>query len=182
MRSKELASRYAKAVYELAADNRHEEKVLVDLRALEQVFSKDPEVLSYLTSRFVQTDERINLLKKAMENNGLSQEAFELAVLMARNGRLGIFSEVVHAYEAEIDAANNVCRGSVRSAVSLSPAEREHIEKTVEKVLSKKVIMTYTVDPSVIGGLVAKVGSYTFDDSIATHLKRMNEELKRRTV
>lgn len=182
MRSTELASRYAKAVYELAADNHRQEKVLADLRSLNQIFLSDKDTSSYLTSRFVQTKERIDVLSKAMQDNGLSQEASELVLLMARNGRLGIFSEVVHAYEAELDSANNVCRGFVRSAVALSEVDREQIQKTVEKVINKKVIMTYTVDPSVIGGLVAKVGSYTFDDSIATHLKRMNEELKRRTV
>ena len=73
---------------------------------------------------------------------------------------------------------------AVRSArqPSLAPEERQRLEKTIEGVLNKKVILTYKVDPSVIGGLIASVRSFTFDDSIDSHLKRMNEELKRRTV
>ena len=106
----------------------------------------------------------------------------DLVLLIADNGRFGVFQELVGAFQAEADAANNVCRGTVRSATVLGQGERQRVEETVEKVLKKKVIMTYKVDPSVIGGLVAQVGSYTCDDSISAHLQRMNEELKRRTV
>ncbi|MES2964311.1 MAG: ATP synthase F1 subunit delta, partial [Bdellovibrionota bacterium] len=106
----------------------------------------------------------------------------DLINLLARKDRLGVFGEIVHAFEAEADAANNVARGVVRSATVLGQDDRKRIEDQVERVLKKKVILSYKVDPSVIGGLVAQVGSYTFDDSISAHLKRMNEELKRRTV
>ena len=102
--------------------------------------------------------------------------------MLARNDRFAVLPDLVSAFEKEIDASNNVTRGVVRSAIALGQDERSRIEKTVEEFLKKKVIMTYKVDPSVIGGLVAQVGSYTFDDSIQSHLTRMNEELKRRMV
>lgn len=182
MRVSELASRYAKALFELAVDNKTQEKVFDDLRQLEQVFTKDSDVHAFLTSPLIKPDERETVLKKALENKGVGKETFELVLLLARKDRLALFGDLVRAYQEESDAANNVCRGVVRSAVALGQTERQRIEETVERVLNKKVIMTYKVDPSVIGGLVAQVGSYTFDDSIASHLRRMNEDLKRRTV
>jgi F-type H+-transporting ATPase subunit delta len=182
MRVSELAGRYAKAVFELAVENKTQAKVFDDLRSLEEVFSREPEFHQFLTTPLIKPSERLAVLKSALENKGLSTEAYDLVMLLARKNRLAAFHGIVQAYESESDDSNNVCRGTVRSATTLGQPDRLRIEETVEKVLNKKVIMTYKVDPSVIGGLIAEVGSYTFDDSIASHLQRMNEELKRRTV
>jgi len=182
MRIPELAGRYAKALYEIAVDNKTQDKVFANLRELEQIFARDPEISAFFQSPLIKTEDRVRVLETAFQNKGLVKEVYDLILLLARNNRLPIFGDVVLAYQSECDTANNVARGTVRSAMALGQGERQRIEETVERVLSKKVILTYKVDPSVIGGLVAQVGSYTFDDSIASHLKRMNEELKRRTV
>ena len=180
MRAPELAKRYAKALFALAVDNRSQEKVFNDLRAIGEIFAKDKETHEFLVSPMITPSQKEDVLKKVLSDKGVSKEVVETILLLARNERLNVFQDLVHAFESEIDGSNGVIRGTVRSASVLAPEERQRIEQTVEKYLSKKVIMTYTVDPTVIGGLVAQVGSYTFDDSIAAHLVRMNEELKSR--
>jgi F-type H+-transporting ATPase subunit delta len=182
MRAPELAKRYAKALFAIAVDNRSQEKVFNDLRAIGEVFAKEKETHEFLVSPMITPAQKEAVLKTVFADKGVSKEVIETILLLARNERLNVFSELVHAFESEIDAANGVIRGTVRSPSALAPEERKRIEQTVEKYLSKKVIMTYTVDPTVIGGLVAQVGSFTFDDSISAHLTRMNEELKRGTV
>jgi F-type H+-transporting ATPase subunit delta len=182
MKVSDLARRYSKAIYEIAVAAGNQDKVFDDLRALASAFSKDRETINFFTNPLVPTEARIAAIEKALANKGVSKEALDLVMLLTHKDRLPIFNEIVGGFEAQADSANNVCRGTVRSATALDQVERTRIEQTVEKVLSKKVIMTYKVDPSVIGGLVAQVGSYTFDDSIASHLRRMNEEFKRRTV
>lgn len=182
MRSPEVAKRYAKALFELAVDNRSQEKVFADLRAIDQIFSADKSTMEFLTSPMITSTQKEGVLKAALENKGLNKEVYELLMMLARNDRFVILPDLVHAFEKEIDSSNNVTRGVVRSATALGQDERTRIEKTVEQYLNKKVIMTYKVDPNVIGGLVAQVGSYTFDDTIKSHLTRMNEELKRRMV
>lgn len=182
MKSSELVKRYAKALFEIAIDNRTQEKALSDLRQLEALFSADTAIRAFLSSPTVSPAERVQALKAALESAGLSPEVLSLTLLLAKKNRLVLFADLAMAFQAEIDSANNVCRGTVRSAAALAPAERLKIEETVERVLNKKVIMTYRTDDAVIGGLVAQVGSYTFDDSIVSHLRRMNEELKRRAV
>ena len=182
MKSSELAKRYAKALYELADENKSLDAVFSQLRTLSDTFAKDAAISEFLTSPLVKADERAAALTAAFNGKGLSTEVVDVLLLLAKNDRFALFGELVTAFEQQADAANNVCRGVVRSATVLGQAERQRVEDTVEDVLKKKVIMTYKVDPTVIGGLVAQVGSYTFDDSIDSHLKRMNEELKRRTV
>lgn len=180
MNSNKLAKRYAKAVFGLAVENKTQDRVLADLRALNAAFSADTAIADFFNSPMISAKQKSEALKTALNGKNVSTEVDQFLMLLAEKGRLGIFSEAVDAFQDEIDAANNLCRGVVRSTTALDPSERTQIEKTVEGVLKKKVIMTYKVDPSVIGGLVAKVGSHTFDDSLSSHLRRMSEELKRK--
>jgi F-type H+-transporting ATPase subunit delta len=182
VKSNTLAKRYAKAIFALSVDNRSQDKVLSDLRALSDAFDSDSAIRAFFHSPMVAASQKSGALNQALEGRVTSPEVVQFVNLLAKKDRLPIFSEIVDAFQAEIDGANNVCRGVVKSTTTLGPSERAQLEKTVEGVLKKKVIMTYKVDPSVIGGLVAQVGSHTFDDSLSTHLKRMSEELKRRTI
>ncbi len=180
MNSTKLAKRYAKAIFGLSVENGTQDRVLADLRALNTSFTADASIQDFFASPMFSVSQKSDALKKALAGKSVTPEVNQFLMLLADKGRLEIFGEAVDSFQDEIDAANNVCRGVVRSTTALGPAERTQIEKTVEGVLKKKVIMTYKVDPTVIGGLVARVGSHTFDDSLSTHLKRMSEELKRK--
>ena len=181
-RTSELAKRYARAAFGLAAEGGRQENVLAELRALDAAFGSEPEIASFFASPVIPPERKEAALKAALEGRGASTEVAHLILTLARKERLPFFSEIVQAFQNQADEANGVGRGTVRSSVGLAPAERQQVESIVEKVLKKKVILNYKVDPSLIGGLVAQVGSYTFDDSIESHLQRMAEELTRRTV
>ena len=182
MRTSEIAVRYARAAFDLAVETKTEEKTFGDLRALKIAFAKDASIAQFFASPVVAPEQKESALKAALANSGTSDVATNLMLTLARKERLSLFAQVVDAFQDRADAVNGVGRGVVRSATALAPQERTSLESIVEKVLKKKVILTYTTDSSVIGGLVAQVGSYTFDDSIKSHLDRMSEELKRRTV
>jgi F-type H+-transporting ATPase subunit delta len=181
MKVSELASRYAKAAFELALENKVQDKVLEDLRTLDQAFKGDHDIHEFLVNPLIKSEQRIKVLHGVLDGKGFSREVMDLLSLLAKKDRFHAFHEIVHAFELLVDASHNVIRGTVRSAAELGPNERKQIEEKVEAVLKKKVIMTYKIDSSVIGGLIAQVGSYTFDDTLASHLRRMNEELKRRS-
>ncbi len=182
MRVSELGNRYAKALFALATENKTQEKVFSDLRVLEKVFVDDKENFAYLTSATIRPEEKQKVLKNAVAKSGISPEVENMLDLIASRNRLAIFSELTHAFQAQIDNANGVARGLVRSASVLGPDERKQIEAKVETAIKKKVIMTYKVDAALIGGLVAQVGSYTFDDTLDSHLRKIHDDLNRRTV
>lgn len=177
----ELAARYAKSLYEAAAEQNRADQVFVELRALGETFEKDSQIESFLNSPVWKADDKEKILKEATKNSGLSVETNSLLMLLAKKGRLPIFGEIVEAFQARADEAHGVTRGTVRSAIVLSPEERKRIEQTVSNYTKKQVILTYKEDPNVIGGLIAEVGSYTFDDTLKSHLRRINEELNRRS-
>lgn len=177
----ELASRYAKSLYEVSAEKKQADKVFAELRDLRDIFGKDTQITEFLNSPILKSEDKEKALKEALKNGGLSEETSSLVLLLAKKGRLPILPDVVEAFQARADEAHGVTRGTVRSAIVLSPEERKRIETTVSNYTKKQVILTYKEDPNVIGGLIAEVGSYTFDDTLKSHLRRLNEELNRRT-
>ena len=179
MRVSEIARRYAQAAYSLAGESKNQEAFFDQIRELDKIFTQDKDIIAFLKTPMIKAEQRVAALSAALKNANIAPELNNFVMVLAKKGRLSLFSEIVQAFEQQIDSANGVARGTVRSATVLGPNERQQIETIVEKQLKKKVIMTYKVDPGVIGGLIADVGSFTFDDSLASHLRRMNEELSR---
>ena len=125
--------------------------------------------------------QKIAALEKLTAALNIPDSLKNFILLLAKKNRMAIFNEILVAYQNITDEAHGVTRGTVRSATVLAPDERKRVETLVGRATNKQVIMNYKEDASLLGGLVAEVGSYTFDDSLTAHLKRMNEQLTRET-
>lgn len=176
----EVARRYGKALYELAIQNQKQDQIFSELRALKEAVTKEVVIQDFFASPIVTTDKKFELLKSVLGTT-VSPEVIQTLDLLSKKNRLPILPEMVDAFEQMSDEAHGVSRGAVRSSKTLSPEARKKIEETVAQVTKKKVILNFTEDPSLLGGMVAQVGGWTFDDSLETHLTRMSEDLNRRT-
>jgi F-type H+-transporting ATPase subunit delta len=176
-----LASRYARAIYALAKEKNEQDAVFNQMRALNEVFQNDKEVGGFLFSPLVRPSDKVAALEKLTADLSIGEPLKNFLLLLAKKGRLGVFNEIIAAFQQIADEAHGVTRGTVRSAAVLAPEERKRIETLVGRATKKQVILTYKEDPSLLGGLVAEVGSFTFDDSLISHLKRINEQLTRST-
>ncbi len=176
----EVANRYARALFDAASEINKTKNVLEEIRIFSKLLSSDSEVKKFLNSPLVPSDIKENCLLVSLKNGGLLKEVESFILLLARKGRLNVFSEIVESYQSLTDEANQVVRGHVTSAVILKPEDRKAIEDKVSNYLKKKVILNFNVDSQLLGGLVAQVGCFTFDDTLVCHMKRMREELKRR--
>lgn len=176
----EVAKRYAAALFQTIADKAVSSQILEELRAVQKVLSTT-ELVKFFESPLVAKRDKAQVVENALIAGSVSKDVTNFITLMTRNGRLEELSGVLTAYQAQTDHAHNVVRGLVRSAAPLGPEQRTAIEKRVTQVTGKKVILEYKEDKSLLGGLVADVGSLTFDDSLETQLRLMNEELKRRS-
>jgi F-type H+-transporting ATPase subunit delta len=179
MKNMILAARYARALYTLAAEKNEQDAVFTQMRALSEAFNADAEVSRFLFSPVVRPGDKVKALEKLVGTLALPDSLKNFLLLLAKKNRLGVFKDIVTAYQQIADDSHGVTRGVVRSAAVLAPEERKRIETLVGKATKKQVILTYKEDPSLLGGLVAEVGSFTFDDSLISHLNRINEQLTR---
>jgi F-type H+-transporting ATPase subunit delta len=173
----QIGTRYAKALYQLASESNQQEEIFKQIRSINEALDLDPTIQGFLSSPLIRPVEKEKAFAAAFKVVEVSDLVKNFVFLLARKQRLPIFNEVVTAFQALADEKHGVVRGVVRSTTVLAPEERKRIEETVNRVTKKNAILSYKEDPQLLGGLVAEVGSYTFDDSLVSHLRRMNEQL-----
>lgn len=172
----EAAQRYARAMYEVAAESNQQDKILEDMRAVHKAFTSD-EIQTFFTSKGMSEDEKSKAMLGTFDKLNWSDIFKSFLGVLAKNNRLGLMSEIAVAYQRVMDEANGVTRGVVNSASPMSPEDRKKLEEKISNVIKKKIILEYKEDKSLIGGLVAQVGSFSFDDTLETQLSLLNQEL-----
>lgn len=171
-----VAAKYAQALYE---STKNHEVVLNQIRSLERIFAA-PEAATFVSSKTITAEQKVSMLKTSISGKGLSPEVENFTLLLAENSRLQLLPEILKQLEVLVDTENGATRGEVRSAIALDQESRSRLEQVISKVTKKRVILSYIDDQKLVGGVLAKVGGWTFEDSLSAHLKRLNEDLKRR--
>jgi F-type H+-transporting ATPase subunit delta len=180
MRVQEASQRYARALYKIATENKQVETVLNQVREFNLSLQKDPDVESFFTGPSVSAENQKKVLTALFEKKSFSEEVQGLLLLMADKRRFSLLAGVVAAFEAAVDASRGVARGDVESATTLFPEERQKLESTISRYTGKKAVLEYHENKKLLGGLVAQVGSFRFDDSLETQLRLMKDALKNR--
>ena len=180
MATSEVSKRYAKALLGAAKQKGVHAQAYKELQVIVQAVKSDATVQTYFENPMVNPDQKVAVVKAALTGKSLSEEVVNTLVLLAEKNRLGVLDQVLMAYQEFLDIEEGVTRGVVRSAQPLSADGQKEIEQKISQTLKKKIVLTYELDPKILGGVVAHVGGWTFDDSIDTHLKKLNEELNRR--
>jgi F-type H+-transporting ATPase subunit delta len=175
----EVSKRYAKALFEIVSPMGAAEKTLQELIALNEAIQKNPETAQFISSPVVPPENKKAALKAATA--GASDALKGFVKLLSEKKRLGLISDIVTSFRDIDDRAAGKTRGSVKSASSLSDDEKKQIEIKIKKATNKEVILSYEEDKSLLGGLVAQVGGWTFNDTLESHLTRISEDLHRRT-
>lgn len=180
MRVSEVSKRYAKALLAVTKQKGVHSKALSEIQALAQALFSDSSVKNFFSNPLISSDKKVAAIKESLSGKGISEEVLNTVVLLGEKNRLEILDQVAIAFQELLDAEEGLTRGVVRSAQPLSAESQREVEAKVNKILNKKIILTYEQDPKLLGGVIAQVGGWTFDDSIDTHLKKLNEELNRR--
>lgn len=179
MRINEVSKRYAKALLAVTKQQGSHSKALVELQTVATAISSDAAIQNFFSNPMIATDKKVATIKEVFSGKGLSQEVLNTLVLLGEKDRLNIIAEMALAFQELLDAEEGITRGTVRSAQPLSVEAQKEIEQKLSKVLNKKIVLTFQQDAKLLGGIVAQAGGWTFDDSIDTHLKKLNEELNR---
>jgi F-type H+-transporting ATPase subunit delta len=180
VKSQGAASRYAKALYSIATKNKNIDNVLHELREFSSAVAKDADSKLFFTGPLTKSTEQMSVLEKLFEKKNFSEEMKGLLSLLALKRRFSLIDSIAEEFQKAVDEARSVARGEVVSATTLFPEERQKLEATISKYTGKKAVLEYHEDKKLLGGLVARVGSFTFDDSLDTQLRMVNDELTKR--
>src|SRR5258708_201511 len=148
MKNQEAAHRYAKALFELATEGGNVESVLNEVRELSHSFEKDADVRTFFTAPVIKSEDQKKVFQKLTEKKSLSQEVRGLVSILIEKKRMLLFQLIALAFQAEVDASQNVTRGHVKSATTLFPEERQKLEATISRYTGKKAVLEYSEDKS----------------------------------
>jgi F-type H+-transporting ATPase subunit delta len=101
----------------------------------------------------------------------------KLLVLLAERDRLVLLPDVLSAYRDRLQTLQNVVRAEVTTAAALAPERAQEIERRLAQATGRTVHLSARVDPSIVGGIVARIGSTVYDGSVTNHLRRMKQRL-----
>lgn len=177
MSKRASATPYAKALFEVALAAGTVEQAGSDLEALAGLFRDYAELARVLTHPAIATRAKRSLVEQVTAQAGVTPPVRRLLALMADRDRLGLLPELQRAYQARLMQHLGVVEAQVTTAVPLTPERAEAIAGGLRQATGKQVRLTTAVDPAIMGGVVAKLGSRVFDGSVARQLQRLREEL-----
>ena len=173
-----LAKRYAKALFQVGKEENALEKFSKNLTEMAQLYADYPEVADGLTNPMYPQEVREKVMEhlvKAMKASSMLANFFNLLV---QKRRTDVLPDIAQVFLTLVDEENNVCQGTVVSASKVSAGLNKKIKATLEKITGKQVVVANEVDPSIIGGIIAKVGDLVLDGSIKSQLKGLEESIK----
>lgn len=181
MSLKASATRYARALLDVAAAQSDPGKVERDLSSLATAIDEHAELRRALTDPRVPIASRTALVRALAERAGVEQPVGRLLVLLAERGRLELVPTIAQVYRERLLAYRQIVRADVTTAAPLTPERAAALRQSLSRVTGRDVQVAVAVDPTLIGGVVARIGSTVYDGSIRTQLQKVRQQLVERT-
>jgi F-type H+-transporting ATPase subunit delta len=180
MRAQEgTARRYAKALHMAATEARAGEATGRELAALLDALQANRGAFEILARPWIKPADRRATALALAEKAGSGKLVRDFVALVAERGRLDHLGVIVAAYRDLIDADLGRARAQVSSPVALTETEKADLSRRLQAAIGKQIILEEKVDPKLLGGFVAQVGSLILDGSLDGQLARIRERLVR---
>jgi len=177
--AKGLAGRYAGALYDLAVEAKSVDSVLAELSQLKILISENKDLAGFVSSPVYTRSEQVSALTAILEKAGANPLTVKFIGSVAANGRLFALHQIIQSFIDETARRKGQISAEVVSAVALDASRKKALEATVAKLAgSKNISLEMRVDPSLMGGLIVRIGSRLFDTSVKTKLNRLEAAMK----
>ena len=173
-----IASRYASALFELAKEDGALKALESDAAALSETLSASADLREVISSPMISRDDQANAIRAIAAKMGLSALTSNTLALMADKRRLFVLPQLLSALADMIATEKGEVTAEVTAARALTAAQSKKLAETLKARVGKTVKLKTTVDESLIGGLVVKLGSTMIDTSVKAKLAALQNAMK----
>ena len=173
-----VAGRYASALFELATEQGKAAEVEADLQKVQSLCDESNDLIRMMRSPVIPSEEQGKALAAILAKAEVGQLATNFFKLIAANRRLFAAVDMIKAYRALAAKARGEVTAEVTTAHALSDAQTAALKQTLKEQAGKDVSLAVKIDPTLLGGLVVKLGSRMIDSSLRTRLSSMKVALK----
>lgn len=178
MSTRASAGRYARALLDVVIKEGNPEQVDQELATLAGLFAGNTELQKALANPAVPVAAKRKVIESLVARMTPTPALGKLLLMLADRDRLGLIPELAEVYRERLMEHRQVINAELTTAVPLTTERVAQFEKRIAAATGRRVTMTASVDPALIGGAVARVGSIVYDGSIATQLSKMRERLE----
>ena len=173
-----VSGRYATALFELARDEKSIDAVKADLEKFEAMLADSTDLKRLVRSPVFSAGEQSRALAAVLDKAGISGVAAKFLKVLTANRRLFAVTDVIRAFRALVAKFKGEATADVTVAEKLSDKNLDALKTALKSVTGKDVALNVNVDPSIIGGLVVKLGSRMVDSSLRTKLNSIKHAMK----
>ncbi len=168
------AIRYAKAILEFATDANKAAAVNEDMKSIGTTINSNQELSDFLSNPIIKQEVKNAALKEVFSS--VQPETNKLFDLLLENKRFEILSAISSEYSTLFDANNGVQSATVTTAIEMTPELEQQVLAKIATFSSKKITIENTVDPSIIGGFILRIGDMQYNASVANKLQELKRE------
>lgn len=179
MKNLAVARRYAKALLMIGKEDGQAETYREELEGVAGLLEREEQLEQAICNPLYDAERRKKVLQAIVEKLELSAVMKSFLLLLFDKGRMGFVSNINDFYQKFADELKGVARASLVSATELSAEAIDKIRTALSKKTGNDIILEVEQDPSLIGGIVTRIGDLVLDGSIKTQLLNMRESLKR---
>lgn len=174
-----IASRFARALADILTSPEASDDGIVKLRSFFELQQASPELKNILISPAVSPSRKKAAVTRFADQLGFSPILKNFMYVLIDHRRTAMLGEILASLETFLDERRGVVRANVQSARPLDESQRREIEAAMGRTTGKQVLGQYAVDGTLIGGLLARVGSVVYDGSVRGQLQAMRSRLVR---
>lgn len=173
-----VAQRYASSLFDLALEAGAIDAVSRDLDGLAAALDESADLRRLISSPEFSTEDKLRAISAISGKAGHGALSSNFLKVIAANGRLSALPEMIRAFRLAVADHRGEVAAEVTVAHALDAAQQNELKTALKGVTGKDVAVSLTVDPSILGGLVVRIGSRQIDTSLRTKLSTLKLALK----
>lgn len=173
----QIVDRYSRSIFELAEADKQRDAVFQELLAVRNAMESRPELLNLLKSPLITRTEKSSLIEGILghDSTGLSKQFLNLLV---DKNRMDLFPFIIDQLQDVIRKQQGIQEVAVITARELHSSIVQLLEKALEKITGKKMMIQSEVDPEILGGIQIRMGNRMIDGSIRAKLNTLESQLR----
>jgi F-type H+-transporting ATPase subunit delta len=173
-----LALRYATAILELAQEEKSVEAVEKDFAELKKLVGESPDLYRLVKAPVFTRDQQKKGMDAILRRIEASPLTVRFVLTLAAKRRLFILVDIIRGFQQQLARLRGETGAQVTSAHPLSDAQTAELKSILKAKLARDVHLDTKVDPSLLGGLIVKVGSRMIDSSLRTKLEGLRTAMR----
>lgn len=168
---------YGQALFDLSLEENKIEEYAEEIKAVKDTFRLNPDLLALLTHPQIPKEEKINVMINSFKDF-LSDDVLGFLVIVVKAGRQALFVSIFDYFLNAVKSYKHIGQAYVTSALELTETQKEAVKKRLLEITDNiEYEMNYSIDESLIGGMVIRIGDKVVDSSIKTRLDTISKGL-----